>query len=216
MEFLALAAGEKEGWRPSMIISPMIIEGTQRLLVSNLDLEGMAGGLEFFKQFRKARLKLCTALRMNAAFPLVSPAVSLPTDPPRRVVDAGYKENYGVELATEWLDKHRNWLSKNTSGVILIQIRAYPIDAAGSAELASDDGDARPDDDGTVINAFLTRLGRAMQWATSPFEGLASANRGTMITINNQKVERLRSRFNDPKTSAAGRWVWNPTRLLGR
>src|SRR5206468_2542533 len=138
-----------EGWRPSLIVSPMILEGTQQLLISNLNLEGMAGGLEFFKQFRRAPLKLSTALRMNAAFPFVSPAVNLPTDPPRRVLDAGYKENYGVELATEWLEKHRQWLSKNTSGVILIQIRAYPMNVIVPAEGETDDADVVPPaDDG--------------------------------------------------------------------
>jgi len=40
---------------------------------------------------------------MNASFPLVSPGVSLPTTPPRRVVDAGYYDNHGVNLAAMWL-----------------------------------------------------------------------------------------------------------------
>ena len=80
--FLSLAKGEKEGWRPSLIISPMIIEGTQQLLISNLNLDGLGGGIEFFKQFRRAGLKVSTALRMNATFPFVTPVLSLPTIPP--------------------------------------------------------------------------------------------------------------------------------------
>jgi tetratricopeptide (TPR) repeat protein len=201
MEFLALAKGEKEGWRPSLIVSPMILEGTQQLLISNLNLEGLGGGLEFFKQFRRAPLKLSTALRMNAAFPFVSPAVNLPTAPPRRVLDAGYKENYGVELATEWLEKHRQWLKDHTSGVILIQIRAYPMDVVLPVGGETDDADVVPPaDDGGVLGAFGAKVGTALQWATSPFEGLLSVNKGTMITINNQKVDRLRAKFNDPKS----------------
>ena len=46
---------------------------------------------------------LATAVRMNATFPMVSPAVNLPTDPPRRVVNAGYFDNYGIQVATSWL-----------------------------------------------------------------------------------------------------------------
>ena len=49
-----LLKGEQDGWRPSLIVSPMIIEGTQQLLISNLNLGSLGGGLEFFKQFRRA------------------------------------------------------------------------------------------------------------------------------------------------------------------
>ena len=179
----------------------MIIEGTQQLLISNLNLDGLGGGMEFFKQFRRAGLKLSTALRMNATFPFVTPVASLPTTPPRRVVDAGYKENYGVDLATEWLEKHRQWLSRHTSGVILIQIRAYPLDAVGQIESETDEDDASPstDDDGSALGSFRARMSRAMEFLTSPLEGVMSVNKGTMITINNQKIDRLRAKFNaDP------------------
>ncbi len=197
IEFSSLEKGEQEGWRPSLIVSPMILEGSQRLLISNLNLDGLAGGMEFFKQFPRAKLKLSTALRMNAAFPWVTPAVNLPTDPPLRVLDAGYKENYGVDLATEWLEKHRQWLMENTSGVILIQIRAYPMDASGLVGEEADDDEM--DTVGQDANSFQARLGRAMQWATSPLEGVFSVNKGTMLTINDQKVARLRSKFNENK-----------------
>jgi hypothetical protein len=36
--FTELAVGEAEGWRPSLIFSPMLVEGGQRLLISNLYL----------------------------------------------------------------------------------------------------------------------------------------------------------------------------------
>ena len=44
---------------------------------------------------------------MNASFPYISPAVSLPVDPPRRVVDAAYYDNYGVNLAAAWAYMNR-------------------------------------------------------------------------------------------------------------
>ncbi|MFL5329063.1 MAG: patatin-like phospholipase family protein [Gemmataceae bacterium] len=37
-----LAEGEKDGWRPSLIFSPMLVEDGRRLLISNLDLRGVA------------------------------------------------------------------------------------------------------------------------------------------------------------------------------
>ncbi len=64
---------------------------------------------------------------MNASFPYVTPAVSLPTTEPRRVVDAGYYDNYGVNIASSWLsqDVVQKWVKEQTSGVIVIQIRAF-------------------------------------------------------------------------------------------
>jgi len=38
-------------------------------------------------------------------------------------VDAGYYDNYGVNLAALWLFQNREWLYEYTSGVVLIQIR---------------------------------------------------------------------------------------------
>ena len=40
---------------------------------------------------------------MSSTFPYVTSAAALPTDPPRHVVDAGYYDNYGVNLAAAWI-----------------------------------------------------------------------------------------------------------------
>jgi hypothetical protein len=53
----------------------------------------------------------------------VSPAVNLPTDPPRRVVDAGSYDNYGIQIASAWIRRNNAWLAENISGVVLVQIR---------------------------------------------------------------------------------------------
>ena len=63
-------------------------------------------------------------MRMSATFPYVTSAVVLPTDPPRHVVDAGYYDNYGVNLAASWIASHGDWIRRNTSGVLVVQIRA--------------------------------------------------------------------------------------------
>jgi hypothetical protein len=143
--FQALFDLEKTGERPSLIASPMLLEDARRLLISNLDLSAVAalsqpplGGssgtqsrsaLEFFKLFPDAhdRFQVGTAARMAASFPVFASAVSLPTLPARRPVDGGYFDNYGVELLSQWLVTYREELEKYTSGVLMVEIRAFPL-----------------------------------------------------------------------------------------
>lgn len=64
--------------------------------------------VEFFRLFPDSDIKLAAATRMSASFPFVAPAVSLPTIPMRHVVDAGYYDNYGVNLAAQWIFANRS------------------------------------------------------------------------------------------------------------
>lgn len=157
---------ELDGRRPSVVFSPVMVEDTKRLLITNLDLGrltepavarpehpyfrrglgAVAGGpaataetvpaslpaVEFFRLFPAAdRFAVGTAARASATFPVVSPAVALPVRPVRRLADAGYFDNYGGDLAARWLLAHRKELEELTAGVVLIQVRAYPLDAGG-------------------------------------------------------------------------------------
>jgi hypothetical protein len=139
----SLRSGEQEGWRPSLVFAPMLVEDGRRLLISNLDLNGLTrtsgtihngaklergvyslSAIEFFRLFPQAdKFKLSTAVRLNASFPYASPVSTLPTEPSRRVVDAGYYDNFGIAVAAAWTYEHLAWIKQNTSGVILIQIR---------------------------------------------------------------------------------------------
>ena len=86
----------------------------------------MSEGIEFRKFFKNQdadSLLFTSAIRMSATFPYVSPVVSLPSNPVIDVVDAGGRDNYGVETSLKFLYTFRNWISTNTSGVILLQIR---------------------------------------------------------------------------------------------
>jgi hypothetical protein len=142
---------EKKCNRPSLIFSPMLVEDCRRVLISNLDLEWFTAttasnlnpsvvdfkvknpnlisipALEMWRYFPAARqkFKVCTAARMSATFPFVGPAVSLPSDPPRRVVDAGYFDNFGINLAAMWLYRFREEIKKHTDGVVIVEVRAY-------------------------------------------------------------------------------------------
>ena len=151
--FEALRPGEAAGWLPSLVYSPMLVEDGRRLLVSNLDLSRLTAseaslltvehggdarpagprsrlslsGVQLFQLFphTQSRFAVATAARMSASFPYMSPASTLPTEPSVRVVDAGYYDNYGVDLAVMWLHAHREWIHACTSGVVLIQIRDH-------------------------------------------------------------------------------------------
>ena len=214
--FPDLIEGERAGWRPSLILSPMVVESGRRLLISNLDLsrlaqtqpldpilaEGQSGpnadpsriysrsAVEFFRIFPEARREflLQTAVRMSATFPFASPAVNLPMDVPRRVVDAGYYDNYGVDLATSWIYANQDWICKNKISVALIQIRAYPSEQ----EILSIFGQTGEDPPRRFSPKWLMdRLVTSFQGLSSPLAGGLSAREWSMRFRNATQVRVL-------------------------
>jgi len=253
----SLAVGEWEGWRPSLIFTPMLVEDGRRILISNLNLDfaprnvghvlfargtdklsrttkiaipkfqGPVGdfdiyslsAVEFFRVFPGANdFRLSTAARMSAAFPLITPAVSLPTVPPRRVVDAGYYDNFGVNLASLWVFQNRDWLFDYTSGVVLIQVRDSQSERS-RREL--EDPDPDPSDSLIArlcrLHPFLSwvvdcvynveaKARRGAQWLTSPIEGLSTARQANMSFRNDEQVEVLSDVINNwPDSPVRGR-----------
>ena len=202
--FRDLSGDEEAGRIPSMILSPLMIEDGRRLLISNLDLGALIGSagsemvangapgaarlyslsaLEFYRLFPEAtRFRLNTGVRMNASFPYVSPSVSLPTDPTRRVFDAGGYDNYGIQVSAAWIRKNFDWLLANTSGVVLVQIRdAISTDARlGVADIPS---------------GLLNRLYRGFRFFTSATEAAESARTSSAMFRNDQDVADLSERF---------------------
>jgi hypothetical protein len=77
----------------------------------------------FFEKQDPENLRVLTALRMNATFPVVLPNVWLPSNPVIDVMDAGLRDNFGVESSLRFLENFDTWIKENTSGVLLIQIR---------------------------------------------------------------------------------------------
>jgi len=151
--------------------------------------------VEFFRLFPQARdtFQVVTAVRMNATFPVLTPTGVLPTDTPRQVVDAGYYDNYGVDLASALIFAHRDWIAKNTAGVLLVQIRAFrnekqlkvldqPILSEGLVNTASN-----------VTNI----LARGIRWLTSPVTGLAEAREAVVHYRNDGQVDVLDHYFQD-------------------
>lgn len=76
----------------------------------------------FFAKQDPYNLRILTALRMNATFPVVLPNVWLPSNPIVDVMDAGLRDNYGTETALRFLEAFDDWIKENTSGVLLIQL----------------------------------------------------------------------------------------------
>jgi hypothetical protein len=208
---------EREGTWPSLVFSPMLVEDGRRLLVTNLNLHQVtdhsalwlrsapgaprdevsvsaetAYALEDICRGALNCVTLATAARMSASFPYVSPATPLPTAPTRRVVDAGYYDNYGVELACSWIramvaDPRLRFLQR-VEKVLVIQIRD------NVSELSVNPGtDLKGDQEsGAGLGA------RALWGLTSPLEGILSARESVMLFRNDGQIEALTHALNTP------------------
>jgi len=125
---------------PMTIFSPTIVNDGRSLYVSPIGVSYMINrskenntghtalpdGIEyteFFANQHPDEARYSDLLRANATFPYIMPAVSLPTEPVTNVMDAGIRDNYGIRNATRFLYVFREWISSNTSGVVLVQIR---------------------------------------------------------------------------------------------
>jgi hypothetical protein len=76
-----------------------------------------------FREQQPMNLRVLTALRMNATFPYVLPNVWLPSKPVIDVMDAGLRDNIGLETTMRFADNFREWIRQNTSGVVVLQLR---------------------------------------------------------------------------------------------
>ncbi len=131
---------EKEAILPLMIFSPTVANDGRKLFISaqpisylcqnyftqNAHVQPLYDGIEysrFFEPQGAQNTRFSSVLRMSATFPYVSPIVSLPSEPRIEVLDAGMRDNFGLETSLKFLFAFRNWITSNTSGVVIIQIR---------------------------------------------------------------------------------------------
>jgi hypothetical protein len=131
---------EYNGNLPMMIITPTILNDGRRLIISsqaisylgnkqNEAIEGwnpLTENVEFRRLFAHQNadsLRFLSALRMSATFPYILPAVSLPSLPEMEVMDAGLRDNYGLETSYQYLIALDDWFKKNVKKVVIIQIR---------------------------------------------------------------------------------------------
>ena len=134
------AADEKAANIPLMFYNSVVTRDGKKMIISTQPVRFMMQAKQdstkmpvmdpdaidftsFFANQNPYNLRILTALRMNATFPIVLPNVWLPSDPVIDVMDAGLRDNYGQETALRFLESMDDWIQKNTRGVLLIQIR---------------------------------------------------------------------------------------------
>jgi hypothetical protein len=133
------AADEKAANIPMIIYNSIITRDGRKLMLATQPLSFMMKPLDFvgdenyspdavdfsafFAKQNPGNIRLLTALRMNATFPYVLPNVWLPTNPIIDVMDAGIKDNFGQETSMRFIDNFKEWISENTGGVVILQIR---------------------------------------------------------------------------------------------
>ncbi len=124
---------EKEALIPLLLLTPSIENTGAQLIISpqNLSFLTKTTPHEFvrnielrynYRAFDPDSLRFLSAIRMNASFPYVSPDVVLPGTPRIVIMDAGLNDNYGYMTAFKFIVNFKQWIIKNTSGIILIQL----------------------------------------------------------------------------------------------
>jgi len=138
-QFKDYVAEEKAATIPLMIFSSTITRDGRRMMVCSQPVSFLMKPLvydadttmspdavdfaAFFSKQDPMNLRLLTAMRMNATFPYVLPNVWLPTDPVIDVMDAGLRDNFGEETTFRFIENFKDWISANTGGVVVIQMR---------------------------------------------------------------------------------------------
>lgn len=134
------AKPEREATIPMLVMSPTIVKDGRRMIISaqpmsyltrnepmaNLRSEPGQEDVEFIRLFEDqhaTNLRFMSALRMNATFPYVLPMVTLPSDPPIDVMDAGLRDNFGTKTTMQFLYTFKDWINEHTSGVVILQTR---------------------------------------------------------------------------------------------
>jgi hypothetical protein len=128
---------------PMMILTPTIVNDGRKLYIGSRPISFMNSevrnfpdyssnkysGIDFQRMFKDRggdNLRFLSALRMCATFPYITPNTTLPTDPAIFIMDAGISDNFGLSDAARFLYAYRDWIAKNTSGIIFLSVRDSP------------------------------------------------------------------------------------------
>ena len=134
------AADEKAANIPLMFFNSVVTRDSRKMIISTQPVRFMLQAPQdttripvvdpdaidfgsFFAKQDPQQIRMLTALRMNATFPIVLPNVWLPSEPVIDVMDAGLRDNYGQETSLRFLVAFDDWIKANTRGVLVIQIR---------------------------------------------------------------------------------------------
>lgn len=132
-------APEQQALIPMLYLTPSILNDARRLIISpqgvsfmmmapvgfqlrkSVEIDAVDFGW-LFREQNADSLRMLSAIRMNATYPYVLPTVHLPSKPSIAVVDAGFRDNYGILSATRFIQVFQEWIRANTSGVVLVRI----------------------------------------------------------------------------------------------
>ena len=130
---------EHDAFIPSIVFSPTVVNDGRRMIISSMPMSFMClsgprpvkpediDGVEFMRFFENhdaTNLRYTSAIRMSATFPYITPLVRLPSSPTIETIDAGARDNNGFELSVRYLYQFKDWINRNTSGVVIIQINS--------------------------------------------------------------------------------------------
>lgn len=138
------AADEKAANIPMIIFNSVITRDGRKMMIGTQPMSFMMKPLAFatdtsyspdavdfgafFKDLDPYNIRVLTALRMNATFPYVLPNVWLPCEPVIDVMDAGLRDNFGMETTLRFIDYFKPWIKENTGGVLVLQLRDHVND----------------------------------------------------------------------------------------
>ncbi len=130
---------------PLLFVTPSVVNDGRRLIISaqkasymmvapaamerpgDIDVDAV-DFRRLFEEQKAEQLRFSTALRMNATFPYILPNVLLPTSPQIEVMDAGFRDNYGLKTAIRFVHVFKDWILENTSGVVLVQVQVDDVE----------------------------------------------------------------------------------------
>lgn len=182
---------EQQSKIPMLIMAPTIINDGRKLYISpqnvtyltnvsdSSDYNNKLNGIDFLRFFENQsseKLRFLSGLRMSATFPYITPNITLPSEPPTEIMDAGITDNFGVSDATRFLFAFKDWISENTSGVIILSIRD-----------SEKDGPVQATQNLSLFERF-----------TLPISSIYENFEGLQDITNDNKIEYARSWFNGP------------------
>jgi hypothetical protein len=127
---------------PMMVLVPTIINDQRKLYIASQPVSFLmkplnnnfkrdyndVDGVDFaamFKEQGAKNLKFTSALRMNGSYPYILPYVAMPSQPEIKVMDAGFRDNFGLETTVKFIHTFKDWIKDNTGGVVVVQVRSY-------------------------------------------------------------------------------------------
>ncbi len=135
-------APEAKAQIPLLFITPSIVNDGRRLIISPQGVSYMMrppsttnrsntsdfDAVDFGRLFENQNaynLQMSSAIRMNATYPYILPNVYLPTEPNIEIIDAGFRDNYGLVSSARFIHVFRDWIQEHTSGVVVVKVTGW-------------------------------------------------------------------------------------------